>query len=214
MNKYFIFCLLLLLLIFPQQAISQQRHSITDFNRKKTFISSSNIKKRETMLIADFNRGRKKTNLKTKFDTWDKDPGDLTQWCKLGFTIEERMGDSGKALKIKYDVDSPYQAFNGLWFQLNNLDASEYKRFILYVKGDKKRGFTKTFKVELKNRSQTGYYLVTRVKNKWKKISIPLKKFKGISNFSSLTELTIVFEDNKVTKKTGTIYIDDIGLEA
>ncbi len=67
------------------------------------------------------------------------------------------------------------------------------------------------FKAELKNdQGEKGEYYVTGVIGDWMKIEIPLDRFAGITNLSSLSEFVIVFEDLIATSKEGTIWIDDI----
>ena len=83
--------------------------------------------------------------------------------------------------------------------------------FAFKVKGDGKIGYTTVFKVELKNTNkQVGRYYVTNVTDQWQDMVIPLKDFKGINDFSNLTEFVIVFEDRIASNKKGVIYIDDI----
>jgi len=162
------------------------------------------------LLFANFDSKKQLTNIGSQFGYWDKDPDDPTQSCIIYFSKEHCHGDSGRSLKIKYDVDSTKTAYNGLWFLLNDLDGSKYRRLVFYVKGDEEEGFTRKFKVELKNDKEKGTYVVQKIKKNWRKISIPLKHFKGITEFDRLKELIIVFDDTTVTKKEGVIYLDDI----
>ncbi len=98
--------------------------------------------------------------------------------------------------------------------KLNNLDASCYKTLSFYVKGDEERGFTKIFKIELKNaKREVGAFYVKNASDKWQEIVVPLNEFRGLSDLSSLREFTIVFEDRLATKKEGAIYIDDVYLK-
>ena len=163
------------------------------------------------LAIADFNSGEKPNNVGGNFGAWDKDPSDFSQGCSEAFDSLNRRGTNGFAMKIDYDVDSSNPAYNGLWMFLQNFDASKYDNLSFWVKGDSKEGYTTVFKVELKNTSrQVGRYYVTSVTDKWQQIVIPLKEFKGITDFSSLTEFVIVFEDRVASNKDGVIYIDDI----
>lgn len=163
------------------------------------------------LLIADFNKGEKPSNIGGDFGSWEKDPSDKTQSCIISFSKDTKVGDKGYSLRIDYDVESENPAWNGAWFKLNGIDVSKYKKLNLYIKGDKKRGFTKVIKLELKNeKGQVGKFYITDISEKWEKYSIPLDKFIGITDFSKMKEFVIVFEDIKTTKKTGTIYIDNI----
>lgn len=164
-------------------------------------------------IIADFNSGKKPSNIGGDFGSWNKDPSDKTQGCVDSFANSIRRGAGGYSLKVVYDVDSPNPAYNGVWFKLNNADFTPYRKLVLWVKGDKIRGFTKVFKLELKNTNgEKGSYYVSGIKDDWTKIEIPLKNF-GLKDYSQMDELVIVFEDDKATEKEGVIYIDDIYLE-
>lgn len=166
----------------------------------------------EKMVVADFDKGAPVTNIGSKFGAWDKDPNDSTQYCETKFSDEIKVGNSGKSLAIKYDVDSPNPAYNGIWMKLNNMNASKYKSLVLYVKGDD-NGHTSTFKTELKNARESASYIVSGITSDWQKIVIPLKEYAGLTDYSALTEFVIVFDDINVTEKTGTIYVDDISFE-
>lgn len=166
---------------------------------------------KDVLVIADFNSGKKPSNIGGDFGRWDKDPKDTTQTCIVSFSKKERVGDKGYSLRIDYDVDSPNPAYNGAWFKLNGIDITPYKFLNISIKGDKKKGFTEVMKVELKNEGgEDEVYYITGIEDKWKDFKIPLDDFLGITDFSKMSEFVIVFEDVKATKKKGTIYIDNI----
>ena len=163
------------------------------------------------LVVADFDTGEKPSNIGGDFGAWNKDPADFSQGCTEAFDSVNRRGSKGFAMKLEYSVESKNPAYNGFWMFLQNLDASKYKNIAFWVKGDGKTGYTTVFKVELKNAArQVGRYYVTNVTDKWQDIVIPLKEFKGITDFSNLTELVIVFEDRIASNKKGIIYLDDI----
>ena len=163
------------------------------------------------VLIADFDSGEKPNNIGGNFGAWDKDPADFSQGCSEAFDSKNRHGSKGFSMKLEYDVDSRNAAYNGFWMFLQNFDASKYNNLSFWVKGDGDEGYTTVFKLELKNANrQVGRYYVTNVTDQWQKIVIPLKSFKGVTDFSSLTEFVLVFEDRIASNKTGVILIDDI----
>ena len=165
----------------------------------------------EALVLADFDTGEKPNNVGGNFGSWNRDPSDLTQWCKEGFDNLTRHGEKGFAMRLNYSVDSPNPAYNGFWMMLPNLDASKYDTLNLWVKGDAQAGYTTVFKIEIKNAAkQVGRYYVSNVTDQWQQISIPLSEFKGLVDRATLTEFVIVFEDRMATNKKGTVYIDDI----
>ncbi len=173
----------------------------------------SKATKNYNLVIADFDSGEKPNNLGGDFGAWDKDPNDFTQTAVDSFIATIKHGKEGYSIQIYYDIDSPNPAFNGFWMKLNNIDASKYSTLNFWVKGDEMRGFTKAFKIELKNaKGETGKYYVSNLTSEWQKISIALNNFQGLNDLSNLSEFIMVFEDTTATKKEGAIYLDDIYL--
>jgi hypothetical protein len=165
------------------------------------------------LMIADFDTGEKPNNIGGDFGAWNKDPTDFTQGCTESFDSVNRYGVKGFCMKLDYSVDSKNPAYNGFWMNLQNLDATKYDNVAMRVKGDAKIGYTTVFKVELKNAAkQIGRFYVTNVTDQWQDIVIPMKAFKGVTDYSNLTEFVIVFEDRVASNKKGVIYVDDIRL--
>lgn len=181
------------------------------------------------VVVQDFEFGNLINNLNAESGGWDSDPEDNTADCVPELVPNEGLTGSKFALKLTYDVDSPDPAANGFWTKLNELDASGYDHLEFDVKGDREKGFSSVFKVELKSFKDAermeklkGGFVVTDVESDWKHVSIPLNNFTGILNFSdpeiwknpmvafkNLDELVIVFEDRRVTKKEGALYFDN-----
>lgn len=162
------------------------------------------------MLVDDFDREENFNNLGGAVGSWNMFYSDANQQCKDEFTASERVGGRGRGLKLTYDVDSPFSAYNGFFTNLMGVDISDYKYLVFSIKGDKKSGFTEKVNIELKNRNQTGRTTVGGITDEWKTVAIPLKQFAGINNFKDMKEFVIVFNDIGVTKKEGVMYVDDI----
>jgi hypothetical protein len=161
--------------------------------------------------VDDFNAGSKPNCLSGDLGAFDFMPNDFSQSCLEAYDPGFKMGDSGFSMRLDYDVDSTNPAFNGFWTKLNGFNASNFSKLVFWVKGDQGNGFTDVFKVELKNASgETGKYYVKNITAQWQMVSIPLKDFAFINDFSDLIELVFVFEDRIVSKKEGTIWVDDI----
>ncbi len=166
------------------------------------------------LVIADFDTGDKPNNIGGDFGGWDKDPNDESQGTQMSFDSDDSQGDaSGYAIRLDYDVDSPNPAYNGFWMKLNGEDATPYNTLNFFVKGDAKAGYTKRFKIELKDMTnKPSAYIVSGVTDQWQKISIPFEKFRRIENWNALNELVFVFDDINSSPKTGSILIDQITL--
>ena len=166
----------------------------------------------EELVVLDFDTGDKPNNLGGDFGAWDKDPNDDTQWCEVSFEYgDDALGEpDGYSLRLSYDVDSPSPAYNGFWTKLEGEDFSDYNTLNLYVKGDSEKGFTKRLKIELKDYQKTAAYIVSGVTEKWQKVSIPFEKFRTISDWSSMNEFVIVFDDINSNPKEGSILFDQV----
>lgn len=165
----------------------------------------------ESLRIDDFEDGDKPNLLGGDFGSWDRDPNDLTQSCKMSFYTEP---DTNVCLLLKYDVDSPNPAYNGFWMFLQGQDLRKYTSLHISVRGDAQAGFTNRIKLELKNdKKEVGRYLLTGIKDFWQDFTIPLTNFSGISDHSKVIEFVVVFDDINSTVKDGAIYIDDISFD-
>ena len=142
------------------------------------------------------------------FGTWDKDPNDSSQYCRMTINQQVTYNQTGSSLQLDYDVESTNPAFNGFWMKLNNINISDFDHLVFWAKSidDKKT----TLKVELKSGSRVGSVYVQDIGSEWKKLSLPLSDFKGLSDVQTLSEFVVVFEDRMVGDKTGTIYLDEI----
>ncbi len=166
------------------------------------------------LAVANFDSGQKPNLIGGDFGSWDKDPGDPTQFCHISFDRANALNGAGYALKIDYDVDSPNPAYNGFWMKLQEANLSSSQALSFYVKGDPNAGYTPQIKLELKNaQGEVGHYLLQGITDEWKQVRIPLQAFAGLTDSSRMTELVIVFDDVTSTKKSGTIYLDDIAFQ-
>ncbi len=158
------------------------------------------------------------------FGAWELHPSYITDLQVLKPTDEKEAEEFGNILRVAYDVsiadeDLPYAnypVFNGVWFHLADTDLSDYDTLVFYVRGDSDAGFTRRFKVELKNnQGEIAQTYVNDVGNAWRRIEIPLLTIKTTSgkqlkSLSSMKELTVVFEKEQVTNKKGVIFLDNI----
>lgn len=199
----------------PSPSETQEDYLKGELNEapSKSAVLESAAEKGELML-ADFDTGDKPNNLGGDFGGFSKDPNDDTQDCRATFASDDALGNmEGFALRLDYDVDSPSPAYNGFWMKLENLNALSYDTLSFYVRGASKR-FTKRLKVELKTPDhRSSYFFIAGINDQWQKFQIPLKRFKGIKDWSILGELVLVFDDVNTAPKKGTLLVDQITLE-
>lgn len=162
------------------------------------------------LMVADFNSGTKPNNLGGDFGAWIRDQNDPSQGALKSF-VKDGFSSRGYALRLIYSVASKKPAYGGLWMRLRNLDASKFEALRFRVRGDAGVGYTKAFKVELKDALDTSSHAYVRsVTDQWQDIAIPLSSFEGMANARKLKELVIVIEDTTATDKQGVLYFDDI----
>ena len=165
-------------------------------------------------VIADFNGGVRVNLLGGAMGPWTKDEFDDTQGCEIDFVERPRLGKSeGYSMQIYYDVESPNQAYNGVWFKLEGFDARPFKYLVLYFKAPNYPPYgTDRLKLELKNtKGESGTYEIKRIpRGAWREYKVPLNKFKGLKDLSTLRELVVVFDDKTAEPKEGIIFLEHI----
>jgi len=167
----------------------------------------------KVLVVADFDRGEKPTNLGEDFGTWDGFPNDSTQSCKMKFAADDALGKSGgKSLQLDYDVDSPNPAYNGFWMKIGRAEVFGFDTLSFYIKGDSQKGFTSKIKVELKDKKHgKATFFVENITDKWQKISLTLdSRSFDRDQKKPFEEFVIVFDDVNSRPKTGTLLIDEI----
>ncbi len=171
------------------------------------------------VMIADFDSGSLTNNLNGSSGAWALDTGLKDRICKPTLSSDVRIGDKGFSLKLAYNVFAPWseKAVNGFWTKLNSLDASDFDHFEFYAKGDIREGFPTSFKIEINKylNKETGEmlsasFIITNLTGEWQKFSIPFNKMTGITDWRELQEFVVVFQNRRLDKKMGAIYIDEI----
>ena len=171
-----------------------------------------------TFLVADFDKdGETDREWTAQVGAWLSDPTDPTIRCLEAYDPVQRYGLKGYCLKLWYDIDSPNSAFGGLWLKLQNgtqmsFDATRFRAVRLMIKGTASAaGASSQVKMELKNaRQEVGAVMVTGIGPDWRAFEIPLSDFRGLSDRSKITEMTIVLDREIATDLEGILYFDEI----
>ena len=208
--KTYKFTAIIFLLIFNAGCVGLDKSSdmnmAPDYNRK-----SSGVIIPAKMMLADFNSGRKINKIGGKFDSWDKDPSDDSEYCIISFSSVHKVGEEGMSLYVEYDVDSDEPTYNGFWMKLQSADLRPYKYLVLHVKGDVEKGFTERIILEIKDaHGRSGRTMLPGITGNWREIYVPFTMLKGINDLSNIEEFVITFTSDKVYPKSGAIYIDNI----
>lgn len=168
------------------------------------------------LILDDFDDETSENNMNGRSGVLIQNPNDKTQMCYTGFDSFYRVGDTGRSLKLTYDVDSPNDCYVGYWTRLPWIDLTLHDRFTIYIKGSKeKEGFTRQLRLELKSLTETGQFLVTGITDEWKRYTIPINAFKdsygkSMTTLNEITEFIVMFERGWMTDKEGVIYIDNL----
>ena len=124
-------------------------------NPPKTMVRKINAKpetqKQDSneLLVADFESGSLQNSLEGDSGSWNLDPDDPKSAIEIA-VVDAADKAHGKVLKIDYDVSSEKNAQNGYWTKLKGLHASGYDHLQFDIRGDAEKGFTDSFKIELK----------------------------------------------------------------
>ena len=152
-------------------------------------------------------------NIGGSYGAFDLNPYDRQAYCRISLKKDNDLHKKGYYLKATYDVESDQPAFNGLWTKLNGLNLSQFEGISLKIKGDKEKGFSDFFKIELKDKENKLQADIEEITSQWKTFVIPFHEFEGDLeqfNFADLNEFTMVFEDWRLKTKSGRFFIDDI----
>jgi len=200
-KKVVIFIMIFMFICNIIQLSSIEYKQNDSFSEKKPFI------------LFDFDNRKSMSNVGGQAGIFDFDADDPEAYCRIGTSKDEDLNKDGFYMKISYDVDSTKPAFNGWWTKLNNSDLSKFDAVSFQIKGDKEKGFSDIFKIELKDKSKKIEAIVEGITDEWSTIIIPFYEFEGDIegvDWSSMKELVIVFEDWRLKQKEGRYYIDDI----
>ncbi|MDD5422954.1 MAG: carbohydrate binding domain-containing protein [Candidatus Omnitrophota bacterium] len=185
-------------------------------------------------LMDDFDQGIEVNSWNGATGTFAEDGSTAT--CEVSYPSSNDPSNPtlpGKCLKLDFDVNDS-ASYAGYYSSFGGGSIGSYANLSFYVKGSVSGIF---FKIELKNTSTATYwsaakstnyyrnksfvyitdYLDGGVTTSWKKVTIPLKNFANLDGISSMSQLTIVFEnsqsDTNGSPKQGTLYIDNIALD-
>jgi hypothetical protein len=171
----------------------------------------------DKIIVDDFEKPGKQNCRGGDFGAFS-DPKSLGH-CYLFFVQNKEnnvLGASRYSLYIEWDT-SKDGAYGGYWTVLKHLNLDDFNYLTFYLKGMKGR---ETFKVGLRGPLSSTYEtktLIGRALNKgvttkWQKVTIPLKWFGGVMDWSDVNVLSINFE-NAFGSGKGAVLIDEIAFE-
>lgn len=113
-------------------------------------------------------------------------------------------------IRINYNLNYPFPQISRFTIPIPKIDTLRYEKLSFSVRG-MEEGFPGVIKVVLKNRkNEASSYFIKGVNLKWQRFNIPLSDFNTITDWSTLTDLSFVFEAWNIDKKKGVVLIDDL----
>ncbi|MFH1359415.1 MAG: hypothetical protein ABIJ41_00065 [Candidatus Omnitrophota bacterium] len=113
-------------------------------------------------------------------------------------------------IRIPYNLNSPYPQIKSFSIPIPKTDALKYNELRFSVRA-LEEGTPGTMKIILRNRkNEASFYFIEGIDLKWKKVSIPLKQFEAITDWTNLSDVSFVLEAWNAKKKKGIILIDDV----
>ncbi|WP_348758043.1 glucoamylase family protein [Candidatus Methylocalor cossyra] len=134
-----------------------------------------------------------------------------------------RPGGSGPTLKFHYALPEPGDAAPdedfGLRLRLPGIDASDYDRLVLWVKGDASEGFNPEFQVQLRwpdpaaaGRERVGTFTVGGITADWKRVELPLDYLAGVQDRHRVSAFAIVLPAREARVRRGGYFLDSLTL--
>jgi len=113
-------------------------------------------------------------------------------------------------LRVVYNFKDNAPQVENFSLHLQNVNVENYDSLVFYVRG-RSRLSPRILKVSLENKKKekSVYYLDT-LEAKWQKITIPLKEFKEISDWTNINKLSFIIEAWNTDETKGSVLIDDV----
>jgi len=113
-------------------------------------------------------------------------------------------------LRVKYNLNSPFPPIKTFSIPIPKVNIQRYGKLNFSMRG-LEEGHPGIVKVIIRNkRNEKASYFINNVDLDWQKFSIPFEEFHEITDWSSLTDVSFVFESWNVEKKKGIVLIDDV----
>ncbi|MCS7151205.1 MAG: hypothetical protein NZ928_02315 [Endomicrobia bacterium] len=159
---------------------------------------------------------------------------------KMQISLNNKEARKGNCLQISYDLELKHKPHKNIplmsssgqidsWIGLLDYynkyntfgvyltEIKKYKNFksydylVLYVKGDRKKGFTRSVNIEVKDKKFTSVYTIDGITDEWQRFVIPTRAFSGI-DLGKVSHVGICLNSEVMSSNSGIIYIDDIFL--
>lgn len=114
-------------------------------------------------------------------------------------------------ISMSYGFESGSSEAKIFAYSLPQINAGNFKYLKLRIKGDKFFDKESSIKVAVENaRLEKGFYYVNGITYQWQDFAIELSRFKSVTDWSKITNISFVLEGWNINSKTGVLYIDNV----
>ena len=116
-------------------------------------------------------------------------------------------------IRVDYNFEKDLNPLKSYSLSLSDLNVDRYQALHFALRA-KEEGNPGVVKIVIKNkRNEEAYYYLQGIGFNWQEYTIPLDQFQKISDWSSVTDVSIVLESWNVEKKKGLLLVDKIYFE-
>lgn len=115
-----------------------------------------------------------------------------------------------RPIRIMYNLLYPYPPVKTFSLEIPEINVLKYNSLQLSIRG-MDEGFPDVIRIQMRNQKNeiSSVYLRDLSKD-WKGFSVPLSQFQDITDWSSVAEISFIFESWNIQKKKGIVLIDDV----
>ena len=122
------------------------------------------------------------------------------------------LGNYPLRLSYNFDKDNPQRQNFSMY--LPNLDLRQFDSLVFSIRGLEDR-VPRLLKIGLENkRREKSRFYFDDITYKWKKVIIPLDKFKEITDWSQITKISFIFEAWNLDTLEGKVLIDGVSFSS
>lgn len=112
-------------------------------------------------------------------------------------------------IRIRYDLGYPYPPMKAFSLSVPEASAEKYEQLEFSIRGAE--GTPGTVRIEVRNdRNEIASVFIDDVNYDWSQKRIPLDAFDGITDWSSLSEISFILEAWNARTQKGMLLIDDV----
>lgn len=117
-------------------------------------------------------------------------------------------------IRLSYNLEYPYPSVKTFSLSIPKLNVAKYKALQFSMRA-LEEGTPGTVRIEIKNhKNEVAFVFVENVDLSWKNCEIPFEKFRQISDWSDISEVSFVLEAWNTKNKKGALLIDDVAFSS